>query len=503
MSQYQGLDPVTKVHTGIEGLEHITQGGLPAGRPTLLSGSAGAGKTILALQLLYLGATKLDRPGVFVTLEEPAREIVRNVKGFGWDLPALDDAGRLRIVDASPSLLPEEEAGPFDLGALLARIEYAIEAIGARFLVIDSLGSLFQRYNNANLVRREVYRIVESVRAMDVTALLTAERRNEYGAISEYGVEEFVADNAIILRNVLKEEKVRRTIQVLKMRGDSHFKGEFPFTISKDGISILPLAARQLKQSSSNNRVSIGNEELDAMAGGGLFRDSVFLISGPTGGGKTLMANTFAAEGCSKGERVLMLAYEESRAQLLRNAQSWGMDFADWEERGLLRLVCQYPESLGLEDHLLTIQREIESFRPSRLVMDSVSAMERVGPVTFFREFVIGLTSYAKEQEICSLFTATTPKLAGGDSITEAHISTITDAIILLRYVETNGKMRRGIAIIKMRGSQHDKDIHEFTIGSDGMHILGAFENVQNIILGIPSTIPPSEREQLEDMFQH
>ncbi|HYQ92183.1 MAG TPA: ATPase domain-containing protein [Candidatus Competibacteraceae bacterium] len=286
------------------------------------------------------------------------------------------------------------------------------------------------------------------------------------------------------------------------MRGDTHFKGEYPFTISTNiGISILPLSARELKQSSTSVRVSSGNAELDEMAGGGLFRDAILLVSGPTGGGKTLVATTFAAEGCRRQERVLLLAYEESRAQLLRNAQSWGLDFQKWEEDGLLRVMCQYLKAMGLEDHLLLIQQEIEDFRPQRLIMDSVSAMERMGSVRYFREFVIGLTSYAKQEEVCSLFTSTTPKLSGGDSITEAHISTITDAIILLRYVEINGVLRRGIAVIKMRGSQHDKQIHEFTIDDQGLHIGAPFNNVQNIILGIPSSIPPSESEQLGGMF--
>lgn len=282
MSRYQGLQPVTKIETGIEGFEHITLGGLPEGRQTLLVGSAGSGKTVLALQMLQIGATRLDRPGVLVTLEESGREIMRNVKRFGWDLPALEDAGKLRIIDASP--------------------------------------------------------------------LLTAERPDECGPIPEYGVEELIADNVIILRDVLKEENVRRTMQVLKMRGDGHFKGELPFTISESGISILPLAARQLKQSSSNRRISTGNNDLDVMAGGGLLRDSVCLVSGPTGGGKTLMGNALAAEGCRQGERVLMPGYEESRAQLLRNAQSWGMHIGGASEN-VRNTILGVPSTVPPSEH--------------------------------------------------------------------------------------------------------------------------------------------------------
>ncbi|MFO1430811.1 MAG: circadian clock protein KaiC [Candidatus Competibacteraceae bacterium] len=502
MPEYKNLMPPDKIPTGIEGFEHITMGGLPRGRTCLLAGSSGSGKTLLGVEFLYRGLTNFGRKGVFVTMEERVPDIIRNVKRMGWDLEPLIEQRRLMFVDATLDAVPMEEAGSYDLSGLLVQIQYAIKEIGAELLVMDSIGSLFDRFSDTVTIRREIFRISDTLKEMGVTALLTGERQEEYGQISRFGVEEFVSDTVIILRNVLREEKCRRTIQVLKMRGDTHFKGEYPFTISTNvGISILPLSARELKQSSTSVRVSSGNAELDAMAGGGLFRDAILLVSGPTGGGKTLVATTFAAEGCRRQERVLLLAYEESRAQLLRNAQSWGLDFQKWEEDGLLRVICQYPEAMGLEDHLLLIQREIEDFRPQRLIMDSVSAMERVGSVRYFREFVIGLTSYAKQEEVCSLFTSTTPKLSGGDSITEAHISTITDAIILLRYVEINGVLRRGIAVIKMRGSQHDKQIHEFTIDDQGLHIGEPFNNVQNIILGIPSSLPPSESEQLGGMF--
>lgn len=497
-----GLEPVEKIQTGIEGFELISMGGLPISRPTLVSGSSGSGKTIFTMEIVFRSVSMFDRPAVFFTMEEPAIDIIRNVKRMGWDIETPIREGKLLIIDLSPEPVPLLETGHYDLEGLISQIRYAIDSIKAEVVVLDSIGSLFQQFASAATVRREIFRITHLLRGMGVTTILTAERLSEYGSISRHGVEEFVSDNVIILRNVLKAEKVRRTIQVLKMRGDSHFKGEYPFTIISGGISILPLSARELKQSSSSERLSTGTAKLDAMAGGGLFRDSAVLVSGPTGGGKTLIAGTFAAEACRNNERVLMLAYEESHAQLLRNAQSWGMDFQKWENEGLLRVVCQYPEAMGLEDHLLMIQREIESFEPQRLVMDSVSAMERVGAVRYFREFVIGLTSYTKDKELCCLFTSATQRLSGGDSITEAHISTITDAIILLRYVEIGGDLRRGISVIKMRGSQHAKAIYEFTIDSEGMHIGDAFSNVHNIILGVPSVIPDFEGKRFEKVIE-
>lgn len=502
MNKIRKIRAPKKIATGIEGLEHITMGGLTEGRTTLVGGSSGSGKTLLAVEFLYRGITEFDRPGVFVTFEERPQGIMQNVKTMDWNLYELVRQNKLRFVDASPEPVPVTETGDYDLSGLFTQIGYAVKEIDAKLLVMDSIGALFHQFSNTALIRREIFRITEALREMGVTSLMTAERLEEYGLISRHGVEEFVSDNVIILRNVLEEEKCRRTVQVLKMRGNTHYKGEFPFTISSTGISILPLSAMELKQSSSIARISFGNAELDKMTNGGLFRDSIILISGPTGGGKTLMGITFTAEACRNGEKVLLLAYEESGQQLLRNAKSWGVDFQKWEQDGLLKVICIYPEAMGLEDHLLMIRREIEAFKPRRLVMDSVSAMERVSTVRNFREFVIGLTSYVKQEEICSLFTSTTPKISGGDSVTEAHISTITDAIVLLRYVEINGVLRRGIAAIKMRGSQHDKQVREFTIDGKGLHIGEPFKNVQNIILGVPSVSVPSESEQLEEMFQ-
>ncbi|HYQ92143.1 MAG TPA: ATPase domain-containing protein, partial [Candidatus Competibacteraceae bacterium] len=244
-------------------------GGLPKGRTCLLAGSSGSGKTLLGVEFLYRGITNFGRKGVFVTMEERVPDIIRNVKRMGWDLEPLVEQRRLMFVDATLDVVPMEEAGSYDLCGLLVQIQYAIKETGAELLVMDSIGSLFDRFSDTVTIRREIFRISDTLKEMGVTALLTGERQEEYGQISRFGVEEFVSDTVIILRNVLREEKCRRTIQVLKMRGDTHFKGEYPFTISTNvGISILPLSARGLKQSSTSVRVSSGNTELDEMAGG-------------------------------------------------------------------------------------------------------------------------------------------------------------------------------------------------------------------------------------------
>ncbi|MFL5898643.1 MAG: ATPase domain-containing protein, partial [Solirubrobacterales bacterium] len=269
--------------------------------------------------------------------------------------------------------------------------------------------------------------------------------------------------------------------EILKFRGTGHQKGEWPFTIVPgQGVVVLPLSALELKQKSSIARINSGSPELDQMCDGGFFRDSIILVSGPTGTGKTLITTEFL----SAGDRCLLFAFEESREQLYRNASGWGIDFVRMEAEGRLKVVCTYPESAALEDHLIRMKREIEAFRPDRVAVDSLSALERVAPLKSFREFVIGLVSYVKHQEIPGVFTSTTTSLLGGESITETHISTITDSIILLRYVEMHGQMRRGLTVLKMRGSVHDKQIREFTIDGRGMHIGAPFRELTGILSG-------------------
>jgi circadian clock protein KaiC len=487
------IEPLRRIPTGIRGFEAISMGGLVQGRTTLLVGSSGSGKTLFATELLYRAITEHGGTVVFVTFEEKPSDIIRNVQRLNWDLAGFVRDKKLVLLDASMDRAMVEEAGSYDLSGIISQITDAIREVGAKLVILDSLGALFYQFDNPGILRREILRITDALAEQGVTSLMTAERLEEHGPISRFGIEEFVSDCVVVLRHHLQEEKVRRTIQIYKLRGDRHAKDEFPFTIEKGGFCILPLSAAELTQASSVERISFGNTKLDEMAGGGLFHDSVILISGPTGSGKTLMGTTFAAEACRRGDKVLLLGYEESRPQLIRNAQSWGVDFPGWEHKELLRMVCQYPEAQGLEGHLYTIQREIEQFKPQRLVLDSVSALERVGHVRNFREFVIGLTSFVKTKQICSLFTSSSPQLSGGDSITDAHISTITDAILLLRYVEKSRELSRGILIIKMRGSTHDKQFHEFTIDNTGLNIGKPFNHVPITLLGIPSFKEVSE----------
>lgn len=488
---------VKKILTMIEGFDDISHGGMPVGRTTLVSGTSGTGKTLFAIQFLYNGITYFDEPGVFVTFEESPTDIIKNAYSFGWELQKLINEGKLFILDASPDPEGQDVVGNFDLSALIERIHYAIRKYKAKRISIDSITAVFQQYDAVSVVRREIFRLVARLKQLGVTTIMTTERVEEYGPVARFGVEEFVSDNVAIVRNVLEGERRRRTIEILKLRGTTHMKGEYPFTMTNDGINIFPLGAMRLTQRSSNVRVSSGVNTLDKMCGGGFFKDSIILATGATGTGKTLLVSKFVEDSCLNGERAILFAYEESRAQLLRNAYSWGIDFEEMEKKGLLKILCTYPESTGLEDHLQMIKSELAEFKPSRLAIDSLSALERGVSNNSFRQFVIGVTGYAKQEEITGFFTNTTDQFMGTHSITDSHISTITDTIIMLQYVEIRGEMSRAINVFKMRGSMHDKGIREYTISENGPEIKDSFRNYERIISGSPTRISVDEKAEL------
>ncbi|NJK62148.1 MAG: circadian clock protein KaiC [Synechococcaceae cyanobacterium SM2_3_1] len=493
---------IQKIPTAIEGFDEISNGGLPLGRSTLVSGTSGTGKTLFALQFLYNGLMQFQEPGILVTFEESPEDISRNARSFGWDLQSLQAEGKLFVVDASPEPEGYEISGNFDLSALIERIQYNIRKYKAKRVAIDSVTAIFQQYEPAGIVRRELFRLTARLKQLNVTTVMTTERTEEYGAIARFGVEEFVSDNVVILRNILEGERRRRTIEILKLRGTTHMKGEYPFTITYEGVNIIPLGAMQLTQRSSNKRVSSGIQKLDEMCGGGFFKDSIILATGATGTGKTSLVSKFLEEGCVRGERCILFAYEESRAQLSRNASSWGIDLEQFEQQKLLKIICAYPESAGLEDHLQTIKSEMLAFKPSRVAIDSLSALARGVSQNAFRQFVIGVTGLAKQEEITGFFTNTTDQFMGSHSITESHISTITDTIILLQYVEIRGEMARALNVFKMRGSWHDKGIREYMIQNTGIEIRDSFRGYERIISGSPTRISVDEKNELSRIVQ-
>ena len=487
------LPQIRRMLTGCPGFDHVLAGGLPQGRSTLVSGTAGSGKTVLALQFLHHGVVDYGQTGVFLTFEEKPEQLRANAASLGFDIPALEAEGSWAFVDASfhPDR-DEQQVGPFDFGALHLRLRQAVQRTGATRVAIDSIGAVFTRYQDATIVRRELMRITELLRELGVTAIVTSERAEEYGQIGRHGVEDFVCDNVVVLR--------RRTIEVLKMRGVDHLTGEFPFTIvPQSGIVVITLENTALNAPSADERIHSGLDELDDMCNGGMFRDSINLVSGATGTGKTLLVSEFTRGGATRGERCLIFSFEESRSQLFRNAAGWGMDFADLEAQDLIRVEAAYPEMSSLEDHLVRIKRAIEEYKPHRIAIDSLTALERIAPERSYREFLIGLTAYIKHCQIAALLTSSARNLLGATSVTDAHISTLTDMIMLLRYVEIGGAVRRGFMVLKLRGSTHDKQIREFVIDSDGMSIRAPFRDVTGILAGSPQRVAALE-EEYDDM---
>lgn len=462
---------VTKVPSDIPGFDFIADGGLPQGRSTLVAGTSGAAKTIFSCQFLAEGIVRHGEPGVFVTFEEHPDDIRNNMASFEWDIDHWEAKGFWNFVDASPD--PSYRftiTGEFEFDSLIGRIRYAAEAIGAKRAALDSIGAIFSQFPDSSRVRYELFRLISALREMKLTAVLSAERLEEYGGISRHGIEEFAADNVVILRNVLEVEKRRRTIEILKMRGAPHKKGEYPFTVMpRQGIVIIPHAL-ELNHESGCSRVSSGNSGLDEVYGGGLLRDTVVLVSGPTGTGKTMLATHFADGIVPGSERSLYLGYEESRQQLGRNARGWGIDFDAMEADGRLKVICNYPEGASLDDHLVLLAEHIKAFQPTRLVLDSISALERIGSVRGFWSFLLSVTSLLKRQNITGLFTTTAP-MTGILLDSALQVSALTDTIVLLRLVEARGTMIRGINVLKMRGSKHDTRVREFAIDDTGLHI--------------------------------
>jgi len=494
---------IDRIPTGIPGLDHVTMGGFPRGRVTVIAGPAGSAKTVLAGQFLAAGAAT-GEPGVFVTLEESAADLRRNLATLGCDVAALEQRGDWAFVDGSPRYDSHlDQAAPLHVDTLLAQIGQAVDRTGATRVVVDSFGAALASESDQTGGRQRLRGLLAELRRLGATVVLTVESDHDSdGDVSVTGVEQYVADTVVLLRNTLEAESRRRTVEVLKMRGAQHRRGQFPFTVlGGEGLMVLPISVQELDQGSTDTRISSGNREVDALCGGGFFRDSIVLVSGATGTGKTLLVTEFLAGGVRGGERSLMLAFEESHDQLQRNARGWGYDFAKAEADGLLHVVSTYPEVATLEDHLVEIKRIIEEYQPARIAIDSLSALERVGSQKSFREFIIGLTSFVKAKQTVGLFTAATDTLLGGTSVTETHISTLTDSIILLRYVELRGQMRRGLTVLKMRGSLHDKEIREFTIDGGGMHLGRPFRNVTGILAGTPVHISPGDLERAWGQF--
>ena len=464
---------VARVPSGIQGLDTVLGGGLPQRRLTLVAGTAGSGKTLVSVQFLAHGVDQHDEAGVFVTFEERPAAIRRNFRSFGWDVAAWEERGKWRFVDASPHVEDDTVvAGEYDLSSLVVRVKHAVAQSGARRVALDSTGSLVDQFDDAVAARRALFQVAAELHEMGVTAVMTAERGEDYGPITRHGFEEFVADNVVILRNALEGEKRRRTVEVLKLRGGSHLKGEQLFTIRAGrGMVVVPHEVETLDFTPSGTRLSTGLAELDEMCRGGFFDKSLVLVTGAAGTGKSLLTSHFIAGGFAAGERALLHSFEESRGQLVRNASRWGLDLERMEADGKLRIVTTLPESASLEDHLLSMKTAIVEFRPDRVAIDSLTALQRVATAKTFREYLLGLSFYIKRHALLGMVTAATEDIGGGLVAGELHLSTVSDTIVVLQYVGSGAEIARGLAVLKMRGSDHDKALRAYTVDDHGMRI--------------------------------
>ena len=483
-----GAGPIGQAPTGITGFDQVVHGGLPRGRSTLVAGSSGSGKTLFAVEFLAHGITRFDEPGVFVTFEETAADIRRNAASMGFPIERWEGEGKWAFVDASADVTQDAvTVGVYSFDALVARIEHAVREIGASRVSLDSIGAIFTRFPDVAAVRRELFRFSASLEALGVTSVLTAERTEEYGGVSRLGVEEFVLSNVVVLRNVLHNERRRRTIEVVKLRGAPHRSGEWLFSIDGDaGIVVIPLAFIQPRERASRLRVSSGIGGMDAMCGGGLFKDAIVLLTGPTGTGKTLTSLSFADAAYRAGDRCLLYTFDETHEQLARNAAGWGLDLDTMESSGLLQVAADYPEVGSLEDHFLKLRRAILEFAPDRLVIDTLSALERIATPRALLNFVIALGSLLRQHEITTLLTAA-PGARTSGTVAPAiavEIASLTDVTMMLRYVEGAGEVQRAIAVLQTRGSAHDQAIRKVSIDSAGMHIGDRLAKVARILPG-------------------
>ncbi|MBD3256645.1 MAG: circadian clock protein KaiC [Candidatus Lokiarchaeota archaeon] len=477
------MQKLSKIPSGIEGFDYISKGGIPLNRTTLISGTPGSGKTIFCVQFLIGGIENANQPGVFVTFEESPQDIVENMIDFGWDIQKHIDNGLWKFVDISPYVNDDFEIkGDYDLSGLLIRIKSTIKKIGAKRVALDSLAALFNQFPDSSIVRKEILRLKTCLKSLSVTSLITSEYYEDYPKYHQFEIVDFVSDNLIILKNSPSREYRRRTIEILKYRGSDHRKGQHSFTIRADRGIVIISFERQLDPLNINTkRVSSGLEDLDEILGGGLFQGSTTLISGQTGTGKTLLLLSMLNGLLQKGEKCIMFNFEESREQILKKALLWNIDLEKAERGDQFRLYNIYPESQEIEDLIIDVKTKLKEFSPNRVFIDSISALERITTEITYRESLINMLLYFREMNIIGFLTSTSPAVEFTLLNSQEHISTLSDAIILLRYFERDGKIGRALAIMKIRDSDHSKYFLEYKISDNGVSILSPIKQNMGI----------------------
>jgi len=458
-----------KSPTGILGLDEIIGGGLPKGRPTLVCGGAGCGKTLLAVEFLVRGITQYDEPGVFLAFEESAEELTQNVRSLGFDLPDLIARKKLVVDYVHVERSEIDETGEYDLEGLFIRLAYAIDSVGAKRVVLDTIETLFAGLSDAAILRAELRRLFRWLKTKGVTAIITGERGA--GTLTRHGLEEYVSDCVILLDHRVTEQLSTRRMRVVKYRGSTHATNEFPFLIEANGISVLPITSVGLEHIAHEERVSSGVAALDSMLGGkGFFRGSSNLVSGTAGTGKTSIAAHFAVAACERGERCLFFAFEESPSQLLRNMSSIGLDLGRWVSKGLLTVRAVRPTLFGLESHLAAMIKLSQELKPQAIVVDPVTNFLAAGSGGDVKSMLVRLVDLFKTQGATSLFTSLT--LGGEDEAkSDAAISSLIDTWLLLRDTEAQGERRGTIAVLKSRGMPHSKKVHGFQLTDAGIEV--------------------------------
>jgi len=474
------LRPLEKISSGISGLDEITGGGLPKGRPTLVCGNAGCGKTLLAMEFLVRGAVEHSEPGVFMSFEENEEELTSNVASLGFDLDALAQQKKIVLDHVRVERNEIEETGEYDLEGLFIRLNHAIDSIKAKRVVLDTIEGLFAALPNHSILRSELRRLFRWLKDKGVSAIITAERGD--GLLTRHGLEEYVADCVILLDHRVNEQLSTRRLRVVKYRGSVHGTNEYPFLISKDGFSVLPVTSMGLDHPASNERISSGVERLDTMLGGkGYFRGSSILVSGTAGTGKSSIAAAFVDAAARRGERSLYFAFEESQNQILRNMKSIGLNLEPWVKKGLLQFHASRPSLYGLEMHLLTIYDSVKKFKPRVVVMDPVTNLVTVGTEIEVRSMLTRLIDFFKTEQVTALF----PSLTTGDSSqSEIAISSLMDVWVLLRNIETGGERNRGLYILKSRGMEHSNQIREVLLSSHGIGLVDVYAGPTTVLTG-------------------
>jgi circadian clock protein KaiC len=498
-----GLIPaprLEKAPSGIHGLDEITRGGLPSGRPTLICGSAGCGKTLMSMEFLIRGAEEYGEPGVFMAFEEMPHELAQNVASLGFNLPDLIARKRVAIDYVHVDRSEVEEAGEFDLEGLFIRLGFAIDRIGAKRVVLDTIEALFASLPNEFIIRSELRRLFRWLKEKGVTAIITAERGD--GALTRHGLEEYVSDCVILLDNRVIEQTSTRRLRIVKYRGTSHGTNEYPFLIDENGFHVLPITSLGLDHQVSDERISIGVAGLDEMLGGeGVYRGSSVLLSGTAGTGKSTVSAHFASATCARGERCLYLAFEESPAQIIRNQATIGLDLQRWVDAGLLMFHASRPTYYGLEMHLAMIHKLVSQFKPDVVIVDPISNFNSVGSLNEIKTLLLRLVDFMKNHGITLLMTSLT---SGGDALeaTEVGISSLIDTWILMRDIEMNGERNRTVYVLKSRGTAHSNQMREFIISKDGINLVDVYLGPGGVLTGSSRVAQETQERQTAELHR-